>query len=166
MMCAVKFRHELSYDAPPDEVFAMLADPAFRAKVCEAQGVVSHDITLTPAEDKAGFTLVNDQVQDTAGLPSIAKKIVGDTTRAVIEEDWTSRTGGTVSITAPGKPTTATGTVRLEAHGGGTTEVVELDVKVKVPVIGGKLEKLMAENIEAGLEVEQGIGTAWLGGQR
>lgn len=160
----MKFRHELSYDAPPDEVFAMLVDPAFRAKVCEAQGVVSHDITLTPND--AGFTLVNDQVQDTAGLPSIAKKIVGDTTRAVIEEDWTSRTGGTVSITAPGKPTTATGTVRLEARGGGTTEVVELDVKVKVPVIGGKLEKLMAENIEAGLDVEQGVGTAWLGGQR
>lgn len=166
MMCAVKFRHELTYDAPPDEVFAMLADPAFRAKVCDAQGVVSHDIDLTPAADGAGFALVSEQVQDTAGLPSIAKKIVGDTTKAVIEEQWTSRTGGTISITAPGKPTTATGTVRLEARGGGTTEVVELDVKVKVPVIGGKLEALMADNIKAGLEVEQTTGTAWLGGQR
>lgn len=164
MMCAVKFRHELTYDAPPDEVFAMLADPAFRAEVCEAQGVVSHDIDLTPTE--AGFTLVTEQVQDTAGLPAIAKKIVGDTTKAVIEEQWSSRTGGTVTITAPGKPTTATGTVRLEARGGGTTEVVELDVKVKVPVIGGKLEALMADNIKAGLEVEQTTGTAWLGGQR
>jgi uncharacterized protein YndB with AHSA1/START domain len=135
MMCAVKFRHELTYDAPPDEVFAMLADPAFRAKVCDAQGVVSHDIDLTPTDE--GFTLVNDQVQNTAGLPAIAKKIAGDTTRAVIEEHWTSRAGGTVSVTAPGKPTTATGTVRLEARGAGTAEVVELDVKVKVPVIAG-----------------------------
>lgn len=164
MMCAVEFRHELTYDAPPDEVFAMLADPAFRAKVCEAQGVVSHDIDLTPTD--AGFTLVNDQVQDTAGLPAIAKKIAGDTTRAVIEERWDSRTGGTVTITAPGKPTTARGTVRLEARGPGTTEVVSLDVKVKVPVIGGKLEGLMADNIRAGLEVEQSVGTAWLGGDR
>ncbi len=164
MMCAVKFRHELTYDAPPDEVFAMLADPAFRAKVCDAQGVVSHDIDLTPTDE--GFTLVNDQVQNTAGLPAIAKKIAGDTTRAVIEEHWTSRAGGTVSVTAPGKPTTATGTVRLEARGAGTAEVVELDVKVKVPVIGGKLEGLMADNIKAGLEVEQTVGTAWLGGER
>lgn len=164
MMCAVKFRHELTYDAPPDEVFAMLADPAFRAKVCDAQGVVSHDIDLTPTD--AGFRLTSTQVQDTAGLPSIAKKIVGDTTQAVIEEDWTSRTGGSVSITAPGKPTTATGSVRLEARGAGTTEVVELDVKVKVPVIGGKLEGLMADNIKQGLEVEQTVGTAWLGGER
>ena len=164
MMCAVKFRHELTYDAPPDEVFAMLAAPAFRAKVCDAQGVVSHDIDLTPTDE--GFTLVNDQVQNTAGLPAIAKKIAGDTTRAVIEEHWTSRAGGTVSVTAPGKPTTAAGTVRLEARGAGPAEVVELDVKVKVPVIGGKLEGLMADNIKAGLEVEQTIGTAWLGGER
>jgi hypothetical protein len=56
--------------------------------------------------------------------------------------------------------------VRLEARGAGTTEVVELDVKVKVPVIGGKLEGLMADNITKGLEVEQAVGTAWLGGER
>ena len=35
-----------------------------------------------------------------------------------------------------------------------------------MPVIGGKLEGLMADNIKAGLEVEQTIGTAWLGGER
>ena len=35
-----------------------------------------------------------------------------------------------------------------------------------VPVIGGKLEALMADNIKAGLEVEQTTGAAWLGGQR
>ncbi len=54
----------------------------------------------------------------------------------------------------------------IEARGAGTAEVVELDVKVKVPVIGGKLEGLMADNIKAGLEVEQTIGAAWLGGER
>lgn len=162
----MRFRHELVYDAPPDAVFAMLADRAFREKVCAAQGVVSHDITLTRTSgpDGDGFTLVNDQVQDTAGLPSIAKKVVGDTTRAVVEETWSSPTGGTVSVTAPGKPTSATGTVRLEARGAGTAEVVDLEVKVRVPVVGGRLEALMADNITQGLEVEQTVGAAWLAG--
>jgi len=159
----VKFTHELTYDATPDQVFAMLADPAFRAKVCDAQGVVSHEIELTPQGE--GFLLVNDQVQDTAGLPAIAKKITGETTRAVVTETWTSATGGTVEVTAPGKPTKATGTVRLEARGATTAEVVELEVKVKVPVVGGKLEALMADNIKQGLEVEQTVGTAWLAGE-
>ena len=159
-MCAMKFRTELSYDASPDEVFAMLSDPAFREQVAEAQGVVSVEVRLTPHEE--GFSLVSDQVQNTAGLPAIAKKIAGDTTQAVVTEEWASRTQGTVSITAPGKPTSASGTVTLAPDGDGTVELVELDVKVKVPLIGGKLEKLMVDTIREGYEVERTVGRAWL----
>lgn len=160
MMCAMEFRTELSYDASPDEVFAMLSDPAFREQVAEAQGVVSVEVRLTPSDD--GFSVVNDQVQNTEDLPAIAKKIAGDTTRALIEEQWESRTSGSVSITAPGKPTSATGTITLAPDGDSTVEIVELDVKVKVPLIGGKLERLMADNIEAGYRVEHTVGRAWL----
>jgi uncharacterized protein YndB with AHSA1/START domain len=160
MMCAMEFRTELSYDASPAEVFAMLSDPAFREQVAEAQEVVSVDVRLTPSED--GFSLVSDQVQNTAGLPAIAKKIAGDTTQAVISEEWASRTQGSISITAPGKPTSATGTVSLAPDGDGTVELVELEIKVKVPLIGGKLEKLMADQIESGFRVEHTVGRAWL----
>jgi uncharacterized protein YndB with AHSA1/START domain len=160
MMSAMEFRTELSYDAGPDEVFAMLSDPAFRERVAEAQGVVSVDVRLTATGD--GFTLVSDQVQNTEGLPAIAKKITGDTTRAVVTEEWASRTQGSIAITAPGKPTSAKGTVTLAPDGAGTVEVVELDVRVKVPLVGGKLEKLMAETIGSGYEVEHTVGRAWL----
>ena len=131
MMAAMKFRKELAYDADPAAVFAMLSDPGFREKVAHAQDVVSVDVRLTPSS--GGFSLVNDQVQNTAGLPAIAKKIAGDTTQAVITEEWSSPSGGSISITAPGKPTKAEGTITLKPAGTGTTEVVELDVKVKVP---------------------------------
>ncbi|WGY00547.1 MULTISPECIES: DUF2505 domain-containing protein [unclassified Nocardioides] len=160
----MRYSRELAYDAPPEEVFAMLADPAFREKVGAAQDVVSIDVTLTPAG--AGFTLVSDQVQNTAGLPAIAKKIAGDTTQAVVRESWNDATSGTIEITAPGKPTRATGTIRLSAAGGGTSYVQDLDVVVKVPLIAGKLEKLMADNIDAGLTTEHAVGVAWLKGER
>ncbi|WP_408898793.1 DUF2505 domain-containing protein [Nocardioides sp. R1-1] len=160
----MRYSRELAYDAPPAEVFAMLADPDFRRKVGAAQDVVSIDVTVTP--DGAGFTLVSDQVQDTAGLPAIAKKIAGDTTRAVVREEWADPSSGTVEITAPGKPTRATGTVRLTGDGAGTTYALDLDVTVKVPLVAGKLERLMADNIDAGLTVEHAVGTAWLKGER
>lgn len=156
----MEFRTELSYDASPDEVFAMLSDPAFREQVAEAQEVVSVEVRLTPTDD--GFTLVNDQVQNTNDLPAIAKKIAGDTTQAVISEEWGSQTKGRISIMAPGKPTSATGTITLAPDGDGTVEIVELDIRVKVPLIGGKLEKLMADTIEAGYQVEHTVGRAWL----
>ncbi len=164
MMCAMRFRQTLSYEATPDEVFAMLADPAFREKVCAAQEVVSCEVLATPSA--TGFAMVIDQVQNTEALPAIAKKITGDTTRAVIRESWQDPSRGTIEIEAPGKPTRASGTVTLETTGAGTTEVVELDVKVKVPLIGGKLEQLMVDTIRSGYDVEQTVGHAWLAGDR
>ena len=160
----MKFRKELAYDADPEDVFAMLADPGFREKVAQAQEVVSVDVTLTPSG--RGFSLVSDQVQNTKDLPAIAKKITGDTTQAVITEEWSEPSRGSISITAPGKPTKAEGTITLQPSGTGTTEVVELEVKVKVPLIGGRLEQLMADNIDSGFDVEHRVGQAWLEGER
>ena len=160
----MKFRKELAYEADPDDVFEMLSDPAFREKVARAQDVVSVDVKLTTSSN--GFSLVNDQVQKTDDLPAIAKKITGDTTRAVVTEEWSTPTEGAISITAPGKPSKAVGTITLEPGPTGTTEIVELEVKVKVPLIGGKLEQLMADTIDSGYDVEHRVGEAWLEGER
>jgi len=158
----MRFRRELAYAATPDEVFAMIADPAFRRKVAAAQGVVSIEVT---SEARDGLHLVVDQEQNTAGLPAIAKKIVGDTTRAIITEDWVGHRGS-YDIAAPGKPTKATGTVAIEDDGTGTRYVLELEVSVKVPLIAGKLEKVMADQIADGLDIEHRVGRAWLEGER
>ena len=74
--------------------------------------------------------------------------------------------GGTISIETPGKPTSVTGTLSLEESGGRTTETLEVDVKVKVPLVGGKLESLMAELVTKGMDEEHTAGVAWLSGQR
>jgi carbon monoxide dehydrogenase subunit G len=162
MMASMRFRHELSYDASPAEVFEMLADPAFREKVGEALDVVSADIKVERVAD--GFTLVNDQVQRTAGLPSFAKKFAGETTRVIQTEEWSSASGGTLRVETPGKPTSMTGTIELVPDGAGTTEVVELEIRAKVPLIGGKLESLMQQQVRDGLDTEREVGQAWLKG--
>jgi len=162
----MKFRHELRYDAWPAEVFEMLADPAFREAVCEAMDVISADVQLDRDGDGVGFTLVIDQLQKTDDLPGFARTFAGDSTQAIQRETWTSATEGSLAIEAPGKPTSISGTIRLEADGAGTKEIVELEIKVKVPLIGGKLEKLMADLVAAGMDKEQGAGEAWLRGER
>jgi uncharacterized protein YndB with AHSA1/START domain len=156
----MKFRHELSYDAPPELVFAMLADPDFRRRSCEAMEVISADVELEPAGE--GFTLVIDQLQNTKDLPSFARAFAGESTQAIQRETWSSSSAGDLVIESPGKPTSAKGTIRLERDGAGTREVVELEIKVKVPLVGGKLEKLMAEKVAAGMDVEHAVGVAWL----
>jgi hypothetical protein len=166
-MGGMRFQHTSTYAASAAEVFAMFTDPEWRKKVGTAQGVVSSDVTITPqGADDAGCRVVIDQVQNTAGLPAIAKRIAGETTRAVVTEVWASSSAGTIEIVAPGKPTRAVGTVSLESDGTSTRHVTDLEVTVKVPIVGGRLEQLMADNIDKGLEVEQAVGTAWLEGER
>lgn len=160
----MKIRHELSYDAPPAEVFEMLADPAFRERVSAALGVVSAEVSLE--RTASGFTLTNDQVQRTEGLPSFARRIAGDTTHVVQTEVWDSPSGGTLTVETPGKPTSMAGTIELVAEGPGTREVVELEIRAKVPLIGGKLEELMARQARDGMDAEREVGAAWLKGDR
>ena len=164
MMEAMRFRHEISYDATADEVYAMLSDPAFREASAAAMKVVSADVSITPRDE--GMSVRIEQVQRTEGVPGFAKKIVGDTTQAIQIEEWSSRRRATIEIQTPGKPTSVHGTLTLIESGGRTTETMEAEVKAKVPLIGGKLESLLGELIAKGMDKEHGAGVAWLSGQR
>lgn len=164
MMCAMKFRHELMYGASPAAVFEMLATPAFREATCAAQDVISVDVEIERSGN--GFTLTVDQLQKTDDLPGFARTFAGSSTRAIQREVWADSTGGTLAIEAPGKPTEMKGTITLRDEGSGTREIVELEIKVKVPLIGGKLEKLMADKVKAGMDAEHRTGIAWLSGDR
>ena len=70
-------------------------------------------------------------------------------------ENWTSPTAADVRLAIPGKPGEAVGTLELVESGGTTTETVVLDVSVKIPLVGGKIEKLIAGIIDSALDVEQ-----------
>ena len=68
--------HDLTYDAPLAAVGAMLADPAFREEVCDAQGAVRKTVAID--RGGGGMKVVVDQVQPAARHPGFAKKFVGD----------------------------------------------------------------------------------------
>ena len=117
MMCAMKIRYELSYDAPVSQVQAMLTDPEFRK-------------------------------------------------RGVLTEEWSADGRASLALHTPGKPTQITGVLTLTQHGARTVEVFEGEAKAKVPLIGGRLEALLADMFRAGLDTEHAVGVSWLKGQR
>ena len=160
MISPMRLRHEIVYDAPLGEVFEMLSNPAFRERSAAAMGVISADVTITRTGE--GMQVRIDQVQPTEGVPSFARKFAGETTRAVQTESWSSPGGGSITIETPGKPTSITGTLALSESGGRTTETMDVEVKVKVPLLGGRLEGLMADLVAKGMDKEHGAGVAWL----
>ena len=158
-----RVQHDLTYDAPAGEVLAMLQDAAFRERVCDATGVLRHTVTVTP-KGNATEVLI-DQVQAAAGLPGFAKKLVGDEINIVQKETWTDDTHADVEVTIPGKPGHMTGTIDLTESGGRTTERVDLEIKVNIPLVGGKIEGLIADMLLKALKTENTVGRDYLSGQ-
>ncbi|SDD44744.1 DUF2505 domain-containing protein [Nocardioides lianchengensis] len=155
-----RIKHELTYDAPLAAVAAMLGDPAFREEVCERQHVLRQTVSVTPAG--AGKEVVVDQVQAATGIPSFAKKFVGDEINIVQKEIWTDAERGDIYVTIPGKPGDMKGTVRLEESGGRTTETVSLEIKVGIPLVGGKIEGLIGDLLLKALQRENEVGRDYL----
>jgi carbon monoxide dehydrogenase subunit G len=159
----MRLRHELRYDASADEVLAMLTDPAYWDRVAVATDALSSTTTVELVG--ADTRVSTDQDQRVVGVPSFAKKFVGDSARAVKQQTWSGH-ASTFEVQTPGKPTSIAGEARLEPNGSGTVLVYDLEVRASVPLIGGKLEKLVGEYTVDGFEKEHDVGVAWLRGER
>lgn len=157
---ATPFKYEMKYDAPVDAVAAMLSDPVFREEVCVAQRATSHQVSIDG--DVSSKRVRIQMVQPTEGVPSFAAKFVGSTTEILQEETWNSPTKGDVSVTIPGKPGEMTGTATLVENDGVTTETVEMQIKVKLPLVAGKIEGLLAKLLGSALKAEASVGKDYL----
>ena len=76
-----KMTHDLTYDAPASAVAAMLADPAFREEVVEAQHVLRHDVQVTGDPAAGSGTVIVEQVQS-ATRPAVVRRASSSATRS------------------------------------------------------------------------------------
>lgn len=161
MMCAMStsLSHEMTYDAPLARVAAMLTDATFRTSVYDAQRATSCDVTATGTTQSGEVSI--DYTLPTVGLPSFAKKIVGDGVRIVQREQWAGDKAS-LHLTIPGKPGEVSGTITLTESGGVTLETVSCEIRVTMPLVGGKVERLIEEMLLKSLRKENRVGQEWL----
>ena len=157
----MRFHNELTFDASVEDVRAMLLTPAYWDSVAQATGALSSQTTVT--ESGSAVELVTDEEQKVVGVPGFAKKFVGESTRSIKTMRWMGDSA-ILAIETPGKPTSLSGSASLSSSGSRTTLRYDLDVKASVPLIGGKLEKLVADLTIEGFDKEQAAGAAWLAG--
>ncbi|MCW2738903.1 DUF2505 domain-containing protein [Nocardioides sp.] len=153
---STKLSKQLTYDAPAEAVTAMLDDPAFREAVLARQKVLRGTVDID------GDVATIEQVRSGADIPSAARKFVGDEIVIVQTETWTSPTSAKIELAIPGKPGEAVGTLQLTEAGGTTTETVDLAVSVRIPLVGGKIEAMIADMVEHALDKEHEVGVEWL----
>ena len=160
MMTAMKFAHELVYASDPATVYAMLAERSFRERVCQAQGASHCDISV--GSDGEGLRVVVDQRRPTKGVPGFAAKLVGEEVRILTKEWWADPLGARLEVTVPGRPGRFEGGIRLAGQDGRTVQSVTGEVTVAIPLLGGRLEQLIAGVLGDALDVEQDVARTWL----
>ena len=74
------------------DVFAMLADPAYRQAVADYQHVVDFDCQISMNGE--GMDVRLEQAHGTDRIPGFAQKLVGPEIRFVQQETWDVAVGG------------------------------------------------------------------------
>ena len=163
MMCGMELKLSASYDATPEEVFAIVTDATFREQACEKTKALSYDVQVT---ESGGDTIVRVSREMPANdVPDIARKFVGQTLTVVQTETWHGAAAdgsrradvvGEISNT----PVTLKGTASISGDGQ-AVQAIDLDVKVAVPLIGKKMEPFVVDAIRSGLQKEHELARDW-----
>lgn len=153
-----------SYDATPEEVFAIVTDTTFREQACEKTKALSYDVQVSTS---GGDTIVRvSRKMEATDIPDMARKFVGETLTVVQTETWhAAAADGSRRADVAGEisntPVILKGTASITKDGAQTVQAINLDVKVAVPLIGKKLEPIVADAIRSGLQKEHDLGREW-----
>ena len=152
------------YPRDPEGLRQMYLDRDYQAAKYRALQDRSTDIQEL-AETADGWRLTVEREVD-ANLPDLAKKVLGDTNRLIQREVWT-KSGEDylcdVVIDSPGKPVTISGSMKMEKTGPDTSNWhVDFQIKASVPLVGGKIETMVADEAQANLAKEYEFNKQWL----
>lgn len=153
-----------SYDATPEEVFAVVTDKTFREQACEKTNALSYDVQVTQSGADTIVKVTREMASD--DVPDIARKFVGGTLTVVQTETWhAAAADGSRAADVAGEitntPVSLKGTASITPGGAQSTQGIVLDVKVAVPLIGKKIEPFVVDAIRKGLVKEHELGQDW-----
>jgi hypothetical protein len=161
---ATTIKEVLTYPgATVEQVTTMLADSDFRSSVASFQHGLRSSLSVEPTA--TGRRVVSEIVHGTDRIPSFARKFVGDEIQIVQEETWTSANHADMLVTIPGKPGDMKGTADIAQVGDDVVETILLTVKVGIPLVGGKIEDMIAGLLSKAFRAENKVGVKWLAGE-
>jgi hypothetical protein len=112
-------------------------------------------------QDERGVTVVLHQAVPDDALPSFLRSVLPGDLTIRRTETWTN-SGGSVHAVVDGAPGTVTGTMRLEPDPAGCVLGAQLTAEVGLPLVGGKVEKVITDSVGRLMEVEYRFTLEWL----
>lgn len=142
-------KHEIKsrYPTSAEAVMRMFANPEFHTAKLENLGLQKYRVLDQQAQGEAFRIRIERKVPLDA--PALVRKVVPAETTAISDERWNLRTRtGKVSI-SPGIPVDMNCEAVIADVGAECVVTYVWDVRARVPLIGGALEKFICSDLES-----------------
>lgn len=161
----MKLEQSHTFDAPIAACWAMFSDPA--SHVAKFEGMGHHDVTvLEKKKTKKSLSITITREVDIDGIPGFAKKFLKPQNTVVSVDTWNDNGDGTYSgeytLDTKGTPIDISGSTTITPDGDQTIYSVAVNIKVNVPLVGGKLENFAKGIALKQLQEEFDLADAWL----
>ena len=145
----MRFREKLSIDHPIAAVKRAYGQREFFLKRYAELGFSNIQLRDDGGDGQRDYRIAFGATQK-VDLPAFARKILGETQQLEQEEHWNLTAGtGRIVMRPRNAPLSIQAEVRMVEAGDATRLEIDWEVKAKIPLIGGKIESLAAEEIRA-----------------
>jgi hypothetical protein len=148
------------YPESPERMRQVLTDPGYLQDKLRAVGGTGAELVSREETDHCVTVVLRQTVPATA-LPSFVRSVLpGDLVIRRIET-WTGL-GGSVQSVVDGAPGRITGEMRLAPDPDGSLLLLQLEAKVSLPLVGGKVERVITDNVSKLMDAEYAFTMQWL----
>jgi uncharacterized protein DUF2505 len=158
MASRVELRHR--YPEPPERIREVLTDPGYLRDKLRAVGGPGAEL-VSRQEDERGVTIVLQQAVPGDALPPFLRSMLTGDRTIRRTETWTS-SGARVHAVVDGMPGTITGEMHLKPDPNGCVLGAQLIAEVPLSLFGGKVEKMITDNVAKLMAVEHQFTLDWL----
>jgi len=162
----MKVSETIVYPFSAEAVNRMQTDKACREQGARESGALDFSVNVT--SEGAHQIVEIDRTMSSERIPEFVRKIIGKTVNIRQTERWDTTVDaqgvrrGHIDIKIKGQPAHMQATMTVRSDGTTTTQVLEGELKVPVPIVGKKIEPEIARAVLGGLHVDQRVGLKWL----
>lgn len=144
----MQYKEQNTHAQNADVVLRMFTDPEYFLTKYRNVGATAIEVLACIRSDDRFSITTSRQVAVEAPVPGFAKKLVPEQLTIIQTDSWdlVSRTG-TLDIQFKGVPVSIKCDMTLRDQGSACIQDLDFTLKVNVPLIGGKLEQLLADDL-------------------
>jgi hypothetical protein len=145
----MKFDDKHSFNKPADTVMRMFSDRAYFERKYKELAVDDLEVLECEKSGSKFRIKCRYKVKNDAPLPDFAKRFMAEKNTVTQQDTWDTATKtGRLDIEIKGVPVKVSADMALKSEGAGSANNLKWNISCGIPLIGGKLESVISEDIK------------------